>query len=62
MDSVEYRKTSLTFRRIASNMLNSTYDEGNLQLIRFRRFIQDNKIISAIIEDKINNAEVQWYS
>lgn len=59
MDIVEYRKTSLTFRRIASNMLNSTYDEGNLQLIRFRKFIQDNKIIYAIIEDKINGVKVQ---
>lgn len=59
MDIVEYRKTSLTFRRIASNMLNSTYDERNLQLIRFRKFIQENKIISAIIEEKINDAKVQ---
>ena len=59
MDIVEYRKTSLTFRRIASNMLNSTYDEGNLQLIRFRNYIQDNKIINAIIENKIDGVEAQ---
>lgn len=57
MDIVEYRKTSLTFRRISSNMLNSKYDEGNLQLIRFRKFIQENKIISEIIKNKIKDVE-----
>lgn len=60
MDIVEYRKTSLAFRRVASNMLNTNYKEGNIQLIRFRKFIQDNKVLSEMISNKIKGIEYDY--
>lgn len=60
MDIIEHRKTSLAFRRVASNMLNSDCNEGNMQLIRFRKFIQDNKVINEIIINKIKGIESNY--
>ncbi|EHI99774.1 hypothetical protein CDLVIII_3200 [Clostridium sp. DL-VIII] len=60
MDIIEYRKTSLAFRRVASNMLTTDCKEGNIQLIRFRMFIQEDKIISRIISKKIKDIEYDY--
>ena len=60
MDIIEYRKVSQAFRRVASNMLTTKYDEGNIQLIRFRKFIQENELINNIIQNKINNINYNY--
>lgn len=57
MDILEYRKTSQEFRRLASNMLNTTYEEGNLHLIRLRMFIEKNPIIAEIISETIKDVD-----
>lgn len=60
MNIVEYRKISQAFRRIASNMLTTKYDDGNIQLIRFRKFIQENELINNIIQEKIRNVDYDY--
>lgn len=59
-DLVEYRRTSLEFRRLASNMLRTNYEEGNLHLIRLRTFIQENELIKEIIQRKIANVAYDY--
>lgn len=60
MNLVEYRKISQAFRRIASNMLTTKYDDGNIQLIRFRKFIQENELINNIIQEKIKDVDYDY--
>jgi hypothetical protein len=60
MNIVEYRKVSQAFRRVASNMLTTKYDDGNIQLIRFRRFIQENELINSIIQEKIRDVDYDY--
>ena len=47
----DLRKISFEFRRVSSDMLNSITDDNNVYLIKFREFIDDNKIIN-----ELNNA------
>jgi len=54
---LEFRRTSLEFRRIAANMLTTKYTDGNLHLIRLRIYIDENNLISEMIADKIKNVE-----
>lgn len=60
MDIIKYKKVSQTFRRIASNMLTTKYDDGNIQLIRFRNFIQQNELVNNIIQDKIKDINYDY--
>lgn len=54
---LEYRRTSLEFRRLAANMLTTNYTDGNLHLIRLRIYIDENDLISEIIANKIKDTE-----
>ena len=60
MDIREYRKVSQAFRRLSSNMLKTNYDDGNIQLIRFRKFIEENEVIDRIIQDKITDIDYDY--
>ncbi|NFG02907.1 hypothetical protein FCV36_11480 [Clostridium sporogenes] len=60
MNIIEYRKVSQAFRRIASNMLTTKYDDGNIHLIRLRKFIQENELINNIIQDKVRNVDYDY--
>ena len=60
MTILEYKKVSQAFRRVASNMLTTKYDQRNKPLIRFRKFIQENELINAIIQKKINNIDYDY--
>ena len=60
MDIIEYRRISQMFRRVASNMLTTKYDDGNVHLIRFRKFIQENEIIDNIIQEKIQGIDYKY--
>ncbi len=53
MNRLELRKLSLEFRRLSSNLLNSTNDTADINLSRFLKFIDGNELISGIIQDKI---------
>ena len=58
MDIREYRKVSQAFRRVSSNMLKTSYDEENI--IKFRKFIEENEVINRIIQDKIINIDYDY--
>lgn len=60
MDLKELRKISFEFRRISSDMLNSISDDNNVYLIKFRKFIEDNKIIKDYIDLKIKYSTIDW--
>ena len=57
MNIVELRKLSLEFRRLSSNLLNSTDDTADINLSRFLKFIDGNELISAIIKSKISGID-----
>lgn len=57
MDLKEYRKISLEFRRVASNLLKTDYRDGNVPLIRFKKYIDNTETIKTMIDNKISNVE-----
>ena len=62
MELIDYRKTSLKFRQLSSKMLITTYQEGNLHLIRLKRFMDSDAIIKKIISEKIITIEYDYKS
>lgn len=62
MELIDYRQASSKFRRLSSNLLVSTYEDGNLHLIRLKRFIDSDAIIKKIISEKISIIEFDYES
>lgn len=60
MNRLELRKLSLEFRRLSSNLLNSTNDTADINLSRFLKFINGNELISGIIQDKISGVDYDF--
>ncbi len=60
MNYTDLRKLSLEFRRLSSNLLNSTDDNADVNLSRFLRFINGNELISSILQEKIANTEFDF--
>ena len=60
MNRLELRKLSLEFRRLSSNLLNSTNDTADIILSRFLKFIDGNELISVIIQDKISGVDYDF--
>jgi hypothetical protein len=61
-DILEYRRTSLKFRRLASNMLDTNHTEGNLHLIRLKKYIDEDNLINEIITNKIKGIKYDYNS
>ena len=55
----DLRKISFEFRRVSSDMLNSITDDNNVYLIKFREFIDDNKIIKDYIDSKVKYSRIE---
>lgn len=51
MTEQEYKKLSLSFRQVASRLLNTNFQEANVNLERFLLFIEDTPIISSFIAE-----------
>ena len=60
MNRLGLRKLSLEFRRLSSNLLNSTDDTADINLSRFLKFINGNELISGIIQDKISGVDYDF--
>lgn len=60
MNRLELRKLSLEFRRLSSNLLNSSNDTADINLSRFLKFIDGNELISGIIQDKISGVDYDF--
>ncbi len=59
-DIMEYKKISLEFRRYASNVLNTEYNNYNAPLYRFKNYIDTQPIIKKIIEKATNNVDADY--
>lgn len=60
MNRLGLRKLSLEFRRLSSNLLNSTDDTADINLSQFLKFINGNELISGIIQDKISGVDYDF--
>ena len=60
MNRLELRKLSLEFRRLSSNLLNSTDDTADINLSRFLKFIDGSEVISGFIKDKISGVDYDF--
>lgn len=60
MNRLELRKMSLEFRRLSSNLLNSTDDTADINLSRFLKFINGNELILGFIKDKISGIDYDF--
>lgn len=60
MNRLELRKLSLEFRRLSSNLLNSTDDTADINLSRFLKFIDGNELILGFIKDKIADVDYDF--
>lgn len=60
MKLIDYRQASSKFRRLSSNMMVTTYKDGNLHLIRLKRFMDSNEIIQKIVSERINNIDFNY--
>lgn len=62
MDIKDLKRTSLEFRQLAGNLLNSGIDDVDANLYRFKEYIDKSEIISKIIKNKIKETEVDFRS
>lgn len=60
MNRIELRKLSLEFRRLSSNLLNSTMDNADINLSRFLKYINDSALIKGFIDSKIIGVEYDF--
>ena len=60
MNRLELRKLSLEFRRLSSNLLNSTDNTADINLSRFLKFVDGNELISGFIKDKIAGVDYDF--
>ena len=50
----------MEFRRISSNLLTSNYDNVNVNLTRFKRFIDEKQFINKLLHKEIDNIEYDF--
>jgi len=60
MNYIDLRKISLEFRRVSSNLLNSTDDNADVNLSRFLKFINNDVFINDILSQKIEGIEFDF--
>ena len=60
MNRKDLRKTSLEFRRISSNFLNSNDSTADVNLARFVKFIDENEFISGVIKEYIQDVDYDF--
>ena len=60
MELKDYRQASRKFRRLSSTMLSSSADDGNIHLIRLKDFMDNNEIISNIVNKRIKTVNYDY--
>ena len=56
----ELREISLAFRRTSSNLLTATFETGDVQLERFKKFIDTTPFISKVITDATKDTDFDY--
>lgn len=62
MNRLELRKISLQFRRLSSNLLNSSNEDADINLSRFLKYINGTDLIFNIINERIKDVEFDFKS
>src|SRR4030042_7170852 len=57
-----YSQTSLDFRRLSGNLITADYTDVELHLKRFKNYIDENGIVSNIIQNKIKDSSYNYKS
>lgn len=60
MELKDYRQASMKFRRLSSTMLNSNADDENINLIRLKDFMDNDEIISNIVNERIKTVDYDY--
>ena len=56
----ELKKISLEFRRLSSNLLGTEYETANINLYRFKEYIDNTPIIVRILQEKMNGQQIDF--
>lgn len=56
----EFRTLSLDFRRISSNLLNSDDDNADVNMIRFKQYIDETTFISQLLQNIMDGVEYDF--
>ena len=56
----ELRKISLEFRRLSSNLLGTEYETADINLYRFKEYIDNTPIIQKILQEKMNGQQIDF--
>lgn len=59
-DYTELRQKSLAFRRLSSNLLNSTYNNADVNLARFAKFIDEDDFLHQLIHSRIDTIDYDF--
>ena len=62
LDIKDYKKISLEFRRVASNFLRTEYTNQGIPLRRFYNYIEKEKSIKQIIDEKIKGVVFDYHN
>lgn len=61
LDSKEYKKINLDFRRVSSNFLRTEYNNQDVPLRRFYNYIEKESVIKDIISNKIDGIDYDFH-
>jgi hypothetical protein len=56
----EYKRLSMEFRRVSSNLLRSEYSDENLYVIRFKEYIDNSTVIKDMISKSICDSDYSF--
>lgn len=56
----ELKKISLEFRRLSSNLLGTEYETADINLYRFKEYIDNTPIIEKILKEKMNGQQIDF--
>lgn len=59
-DKIYLKKIITDFQRYSTNLVNTNYEESDANFRRFKKYIDENELISDIIQKKIKNSSINY--
>ena len=60
INKINLKKLITDFQRYSNNLLYTNYDESDANFIRFKEFIDENKMINEIVVNKIKDSTIDY--
>lgn len=60
VDKICLKKVITDFQRYSNNLMNTNYEECNANFKRFKKYIDENEIISNIIQEKVKLSSIDY--